>query len=227
VLVTSAFIAAGMIATNTKRRPNRETEMPELQRLASIGALPILSAWDASIKQKNIGSVLLTRQELSEESDERDEALKVIHALLKHREVPVVNEDDSVSHEEISFGDNDILAATLAACMARSSLFGRVRLFLLSVTNGIYEDRHDPRSRIAVIENTDVYRHLAGESDSDLGSGGAASKIIAADIANAAGVDMWVFDPRSGSHRNQALRGQIGTYFPAHAVELSMGGTIT
>ena len=220
VLVTSAAIAAGMAVTRTKSRPDAASEMPELQRQASVGWLPIMSAWNQAIRRKNIGSVLLTRQELDQEAEERDEALRVIHTLLKHGEVPVINENDVIRHDEITFGDNDILAATLAACMARSPLFGKVRLFMMSSVNGVYEDVDDPRSRIPVIEDTASQRHLALETDSVNGTGGMISKFDAADIAGPAGVDIWILDPRSGSHRNRAVRGEIGTYFPARAVEL-------
>ena len=225
VIVSSAAIAAGMIETGTMVRPDKRAKMPELQRLSSIGQRHILNAWGESIHHEDVGEVLLTRHTLDHNraerhaEEERAEALKVIYTLLRHGEVPVVNENDAVTHDEISFGDNDILAATLAACMARSSLFGNVRLLLLSDVNGVYADKDDPGTRIPIIENTADYRDLAQESDSDNGTGGMVSKFDAADIAQAAGVDMWIFDPRNNAHRNQAMRGKIGTYFPARSVE--------
>src|SRR5258708_3448138 len=64
VIVSSAAIAAGMIAAKSQVRPNRLTEMPELQRMSSKGWRHIHNAWDESIERKETGGVLLTRQDL-------------------------------------------------------------------------------------------------------------------------------------------------------------------
>lgn len=214
VIVSSGAITAGMIATGTKKRPGKTTQMPELQRLASVGWGHILHAWDSSIKLRNTGGVLLTQQELNR-SEERDEAIQVIHTLLSHGEVPIVNENDTISHSEIAFGDNDTLAATLAVSMAHSELFGnKVRLFLLGDTNGVYADKDDPDTRIPVITDTADYLHLAEGSDSEFGTGGMVTKFAAADIAKEGGVDMWIYKASRGNP-NYALRGTFGTYFPA------------
>lgn len=214
VIVSSAAITAGMAVTDTLVRPDKEAEMPELQRLASIGWRHVLNAWDASLFRKTSGGLLLTRQDLSHRR-ERQEALQVIHALLSHKDVPIVNENDAITHEEIAFGDNDRLAATLAASLAKSALFGsQVRLFLLSDVNGVYADRNNPASRIPVIANLEEYAHLAEGPDSDNGTGGMVTKFAAVAIAQAAGIDTWLYDPRLGK-KQQALDLEIGTYFPA------------
>jgi glutamate 5-kinase len=227
VLVTSAAISAGMSVTNLHERPSKETDMPELQRLSAVGRRHIENAWADAMPGREIGGLSLTSREL-DDIDRREETLRVIKALFAHGEVPVVNENDAITHEEISFGSNDILAASLAARMQGSDLFGTVRLFLLTDVNGVYDRKPgtppffgeegmlDPHSRIPVIENTADYRHLAGESDDELSIGGMASKFHAVDIAKAAGVDTWVYSPGFGN-RQQAVEGEIGTYFPAAA----------
>lgn len=230
-LVTSAAIIGGMHATGTKERPDKHAEMPELQRLSSIGRRYVENAWSRALLGREIGGLSLTTRELDDEA-RREEALHVIQALFRHNETPVINENDAITHEEISFGSNDILAARLAARMQESDLFGSVRLFLLTDVNGVYDRRYtsaaaaysgdyydsplDPAKRIAVIEDTERYRHLAGGPDDDNTIGGMESKFQAADIAKDAGVDMWIYNPAYG-RRSQAVKGEIGTYFPASA----------
>jgi glutamate 5-kinase len=226
-LVTSAAISTGMKVTGLKKRPDKDTQMPELQRLSSVGRRHIENAWAEALPGREIGGLSLTGRELDDVA-RREEALRVIQALFRHREVPVINENDAITHDEISFGSNDVLAARLAGRMQESDLFGTVRLFLLTDVNGVYdrkpgtppffEDKGDldPRARIAVIEDTDRYQHLAGGADDKLNIGGMESKFKAADIAKAAGVDMWIYNPAFG-HREQAVNGEMGTYFPASA----------
>ncbi len=211
VLVSSAGITAGMIATGTRVRPDKRTDMPELQRLASVGWLPLLKTWEVATN-KTIGGMLLTKQDLESSPERQREVSAVIHTMLDHGDQPVVNENDTVTHEEIAYGNNDPLAAILAASMLL--LGSDVRLFLLTNVNGVYADSQDPSTRIPVIEDTAAYRHLALDTDSELGTGGMLTKFDAADIAKAAGVDMWVFNPMDGE-KADALRGDIGTYFPA------------
>lgn len=214
VIVSSAAITAGMLATHTTMRPDKRTQMPELQRLASIGWRHILNEWDDALFRKTCGGLLLTKQELAHRH-EREEALHVIHALLSHHEVPIVNENDAITHEEIAFGDNDTLAATLAAKIAKSPLFGKnVRLFLLTDVGGVYKNINDPSTRVPMIGNIQANRHLAGEAGTGNGTGGMITKFDAAEIAQQAGVNMWIYNPAEG-HRERAVRGEIGTYFPA------------
>jgi glutamate 5-kinase len=211
VLVSSAGITAGMIATGTKVRPDKTTEMPELQRLASVGWLPLLKEWEVATR-RTIGGMLLTKQDLAKGTDRQQETARVVHVMLGHGDLPVVNENDTVTHAEIAFGNNDPLSASLAAALAVAG--SDVRLFLLTDVNGVYADSTDPDTRIPVIEDTATYRHLALDTASTLGNGGMDTKFDAADIAKAAGVDMWVFNPLDGE-KADALRGDIGTYFPA------------
>lgn len=220
VLVSSAAIAAGMIATHAQSRPSKSDGMVELQRLASIGWREIHNAWDNSIKGTATGALLLTRQELAPTDavhrQEREQALEVINVLLEHGEVPLVNENDVIAHDEISFGDNDILAGLLAASMAKSDRYNRIRLFLISNTNGVYEEAGNPNNRLPVIEDTAAFRHLIYENASANGTGGMISKFAAVDIAHSEGVDVWIYDGRGGFKREAAANGQIGTYFPAN-----------
>ncbi|HWB39047.1 MAG TPA: hypothetical protein VG604_02280 [Candidatus Saccharimonadales bacterium] len=213
VIVTSAGITRGMLADDLRRRPPKEA-MHELQYLASVGWHHLVYDWEMALR-KNVGSILVTGAELNHDRPERQETMRLIHTTIGHDKIPLINENDSVTHKEITFGGNDILAAQVAACMAKSNLFGDdIRLFLMTDVNGVYEDPEDAETRIPVILETDEYRRVAGGSQSARTIGGMLAKFDAADIANNAGVPMWVFNPLMGS-KADAVAGKIGTYFPA------------
>ncbi len=213
VIVTSAAITAGMAATGMVERPSKESEMPGLQRLASIGWRYILNEWDGALVNKTTGGLLLTKNELSMPTP-RDEALRVIHDMLTHGDIPIVNENDAITHDEIAYGDNDTLAATLAAKIAHSTLFGsNVKLVLLSDIDGVYENIDDPSSIIRKITDLASYEHLAGGAGTPNGSGGMTTKFDAGRIALASGVSMWIANGRVDNAIARALAGEIGTHF--------------
>lgn len=210
-LVSSIAIAKGMMVTGTKIRPDKEVAMPQLQRLSVRGWPHVVNDWDGAIS-RDTGPVLLTRQELDDEGM-RDEALHLIYEMFRHGEVPLINENDAITHDEITYGSNDILSAILAARMQRSELFGDVRLFLLTDVDGVYEDINDPNTRIPVIANAEDYSYLAVDSDSVHHIGGMTSKLAAVEIAKEAGVPSYIYNPAHGP-RQRAVDGEIGTHFP-------------
>ncbi len=215
VIVSSAAITAGMVETGLQSRPSKDTEMPELQRLASIGWRLVLNSWGEALQPSHIGELLLTRHELELDS-ERDEVLRVTHALCGHGDTPVANENDVIAHQEIAFGDNDTLSALFAAQIGYSALFGdNVRLMILSDVDGVYEDVNDPGSVIRRIENIDEIEHLALGTRHENGTGGMTTKIGAARIAMPAGIDTWVANGRAENAIERALGGEIGTHFVA------------
>lgn len=214
VLVSSAAITAGMVHTGLATRPDKTTQMPELQRLASIGWRHVLNAWDDSLPGATVGELLLTEHEL-DMKHEREEAVRVTHALLSHSDVAVANENDAVRHEQISYGDNDTLAATLATRLGRSTLFGTVRLVVLSDVHGVYRDRHDPSTVISEIDDIAAYSHLAAGTSQPHATGGMTTKFEAARIATKSGVDMYIAHGRTENAIQRVLNGEIGTRFPA------------
>jgi glutamate 5-kinase len=204
-----------MVETGLKFRPSKETHMHELQRLASIGWRQILNAWDAALGQKTIGELLLTQKELGLKH-EREEVLRVTHALLSHDDIAVANENDAITHEEIAFGDNDTLAAAFAAKLRHSSLFGNnVRLVLLSDIDGVYADVGEASSVISTIENITAHEHLAQGAINSSGTGGMITKFTAARIANENGIDMWIANGRVEDAIERTLKGELGTRFLA------------
>lgn len=214
ILVSSAAITAGMAMTNDfVERPD---DITELQRLASLGWPTVVQAWTAALSGAYVGEVLLTKHELGMRK-EREEALKVIHKLLSYGDIPLINENDTISHNEITFGDNDLLAATLAAQISDSRLFrSKVKLILLSDVDGVYQNPEDTDSVIPEIESLDRYDSLIHAPKSTVGRGGMHSKFRAAHIAAAAGIDMWIANGNEHKAIERAISGEIGTHFSLH-----------
>jgi glutamate 5-kinase len=213
VLVSSFAIAHGMAEAGVTTRPGDE-EIPELQRLAAIGQPLVQRAWSEAIPGKTTAELLLTREEIDDEFRRR-EILRTLQTFFSHGDVPVANENDAISHEEISFGSNDILSALLAMAMQRSGNFDQVRLFMLTDVNGVYADKDDPDTRIPVITGQELSRYegVAQDSDSQFTIGGMKSKFKAASIAVYSQIPTYIYNPADGP-REAAIAGDIGTYFP-------------
>lgn len=219
-IISSGAVTAGIEATGTPERPTGEEAMPEIQRFATIGWRRVLNAWFEVTGVEN-GGILVTRRELNLKTPEHDEALRTTHTLLSHGEIPILNENDGITHGELtneSFGQNDELAAIYAAQIAGSELFGKhVCLVLLSDVDGLYKDVNDPSTLIRVIHDLDHYKHLAGGSNSKHGRGGMKTKLEAAKIALEAGVEMWIANGRAENAIQRAIEGDIGTHVVAAA----------
>lgn len=213
VLVSSAAITAGLVATNTFSRPDRETNMVALQRLASIGWRNIINAWDEATPNITVGELLLTSHSLSL-AHERDVALKLIHELLINGDIPVINENDAITYAEIAFGDNDTLAATVAAKIAGSDLFDYpVKFIMLSDVDGVYADAENPASLISEINDIDQHENVVKNSSTKYGTGGMTTKFMAAKIATKADVPTIVANGRRENVIQDSLNRVTGTIF--------------
>jgi glutamate 5-kinase len=184
VLVSSGAIARGM---RLMELPARPATMEELQAASAVGQGKLYRAYDELLQARGVPSaqVLLTFFDLSA----RMHYLNVRHTLRKlldWRVVPVINENDTTTTDEISFGDNDFLAAQVAI------LIGADRLVLLTDAGGLHtsDPRQDPAARLIeeVRDFEQLERYDIGLSSSPLGSGGMRSKVVAAEMATAAGI---------------------------------------
>jgi glutamate 5-kinase len=147
-------------------------------------------------------------------------ARQTLRKLLDWRVVPVINENDTTTTDEISFGDNDFLAAQVAV------LIGADLLVMLTDTDGLYTS--DPRANpdAALVEEVSDYEGLAdldiGHAGSPLGSGGMRSKVVAAEMATAAGITAVIANGLTGDALEAALAGQaVGTRFPPRSARYS------
>lgn len=214
ILVSSAAISGGMAQVGMTTRPDKNSAMPELQRLASIGWRHILNTWADALPNLTIGELLLTKREIESDREGGGELMHVIRTLLAHGDIAIVNENDAITHSEIAFGDNDTLAAHIAAKINTSALFDcEVKLLLLTDVNGVYRDRTDSASIIKTIDNITSCRYLAANTESVMGTGGMETKFIAADIATKTGVRTWVGNGRRSNTINEMLLHTSGTYF--------------
>jgi glutamate 5-kinase len=218
VLVSSGAIAAGVARLGMAERP---TDMPGLQAAASVGQVALAETYQTLFAEHGItiGQVLLTRHDTGHRESFLH-ARDTFDRLLSLGAVPVVNENDTVAVDEIRFGDNDSLAA-LVATMVNANL-----VILLSDIAGLYDA--DPRISAEatllahVDELTDDLMAAGGGTGSDVGSGGMATKLDAANVLMKAGVPMVICDGRRPNVIVDAVAGvSVGTLFAGGDATLS------
>lgn len=179
ILVTSGAIGAGMRSLNMKKRP---TDLASLQAAAAIGQYHLMYMYGEFLKKKQykVGQILLTQEDFND----RKRYLNIKHtinALLEHKAIPIINENDTVATDEIKCGDNDRLSS-LVADLCEADL-----LMLLTDVDGLLDDKGSLIRE--VLEITPQIMKLGGKSHCDLGTGGMATKLEAARNVTEAGID--------------------------------------
>ena len=211
-VVSSGAVGAGMNALEMHKRP---TQLPELQACAAIGQGRLTAVYDQSFRKHgyHAAQMLLTRDDFNDRHRYLT-ASNALHAILKVGAVPVINENDTISVEEmdLSFGDNDSLAALVA------HLLGADLLVILTTVDGLYENPAAPAAQRKVISevsrvNEDVLR-LANGNVSRGGRGGMVSKLEAARTVAEAGGWTLIVNARTPRVLERAVGGDgIGTLF--------------
>ncbi|MBQ1290210.1 MAG: glutamate 5-kinase [Lachnospiraceae bacterium] len=218
ILVSSGAIAVG---ANKMHLPEKPKEMRMKQAAAAVGQCENMFLYDKffGYYNKTVAQILLNADDIKEEV-KKENLTNTFEALLTHGIIPIVNENDSVSYTEIEseeklFGDNDMLSAVVAV-LCRAD-----RLIILSDIDGFYD--RDPRlykdaklvSRIDRIDES-TYA-LAGGAGSRRGTGGMRTKLQAADIATAQGIDVLVVNGKEPKILLDIAEGKkVGTLFAAH-----------
>jgi len=209
ILVSSGAVGIGMKELGLKKRPSK---LAEIQALAAIGQNKLMSIYDDQCRKYNFKSaqLLLTTADLH--SRERHlNVLNCINSLLEKDILPIVNENDSVSIDELKFGDNDGLAALLAA-MTHSEL-----TVILTTESGLREkDDGVLGERISLVKQISAKMRKAAEGtdNAEFSIGGMASKLNAAKIVNLAGEHLWIADGREDDTFDKILSGEdVGTLF--------------
>jgi len=206
VLVSSGAIAAGLGPLALVRRPR---DLATQQAAASVGQGALVAAYQQafSVHGLTVGQVLLTADDVTRRSHYAN-ARRTLDRLLELGVVPVVNENDTVATHEIRFGDNDRLAALVAHLVHADALV------LLSDVDSLYDapPSRAGSTRISVVSGpADLQGIVLKGSGSSIGTGGMATKIEAAAIANAAGITTLL---TSAEQVEAALAGQdVGTVF--------------
>ena len=215
VLVSSGAIGMGVGKLSL---PGRPTDIPTKQAAAAVGQCELMYTYDKLFTEHNhtVAQILLTGADLSHD-DRRNNFCNTLFRLLELGALPIVNENDTVATEEIVIGDNDTLGAIVATHI-RADL-----LILLSDIDGLYTaDPHtDPTARLLPLVEaiTPEIVAMTGGAGSKLGTGGMQTKIHAARIATADGVEMVIANGKNPAVLYDIVEGRpVGTRFVAKGV---------
>jgi glutamate 5-kinase len=217
ILVSSGAIGVGMGKIGISTKPEK---IEQKQALAAIGQCELMNFYDRLFGNYNhtIAQILITKS-VVEQDELYKNAKNTFETLLKLGILPIVNENDTISTEQIEFGDNDTLSAYVTE-LTRADL-----LIILSDIDGLYDrdPREDPNA--AIIHEvkciTDDIKAIAGGAGSRRGTGGMITKIKAAEIANNAGSDMIIANGYDPDVLYDIFEGkQIGTLFRKRTGEL-------
>lgn len=213
-LVSSGAITVGKQSMGLAERPRR---LPEKQACASVGQARLMSIYQKFFAEYNqkVGQVLMTKETMIDNVS-RKNAQNTINELMAMGVIPIVNENDTVSTYEIRFGDNDTLSAIVSA------LTGADLLILLSDIDGLYTDdpKVNPDAELItyVEEFSPEYMEMASSAPgSEMGTGGMVTKIKAARIATASGVDMIIANGKDFGILHHIFENRFtGTFFKAN-----------
>jgi glutamate 5-kinase len=218
VMVSSGAIAEGMKRLGWASRPK---ELHELQAAAAVGQMGLAQMYETKLREQGLTSaqVLLTHADLADRERYLN-ARSTLLALLQHRVLPVINENDTVVNDEIKFGDNDTLGALVANLVEADALV------ILTDQKGLYsaDPRKDPNARF--IDRATAGRpeleEMAGGAGSSIGRGGMITKILAAKRAASSGANTVIAWGREPDVLLRLARGEsIGTALMASTAKLA------
>ena len=216
VVVTSGAVGAGMGVLGYDRRPG---SLAERQACAAVGQSRLMALYESLFRHYDqpVAQVLLTHDDLADHTRHLN-ARNTLLTLLKHKVLPIINENDVVSVTELKFGDNDRLSALVA------SLLPADLLVILTTADGLIENFGKPEARLLeTVEAVDArIEAMAGGTSSETATGGMTTKILAAKIVVRSGIPLVI----APGHRHDALekivKGEsVGTRFLAGSGRLS------
>ena len=213
ILVSSGAIAMGFGKLNLSERPK---DVPTKQGSAAVGQCELMYIYDKLFTEYNhtVAQLLITAPDIEEGGVRKQNFHNTLARLLELGALPVINENDTISTEEFGIGDNDTLSAIVAVTIQADLLI------LLSDIDGLFDG--DPRKNpdaklIDTVEKIDEHIiSLGGGSGSNLGTGGMATKLRAAQMATAAGCEMVIANGQSPEVLYDVAAGKrVGTRFLA------------
>ncbi len=209
ILVSSGAIGMGLGKLGLSKRP---TDIASKQAAAAVGQCELMYVYDKLFTEYNhtVAQILVTGPDLAA-ADRRCNFENTLFKLLEFGALPVINENDTVSTDEIEIGDNDTLSAIIASGIKADILI------LLSDINGLYDKNpktYKDAKLIPIVKDiTPEIEHLA-DGKGELGTGGMATKINAAKMVTAAGVDMVISSGSNPELIYDIIDGkEIGTKF--------------
>lgn len=212
VLVSSGAVAVGVAKVGASERPKA---LPHKQAMAAVGQSELMYLYDKLFSEYNntVAQVLLTA-DVMETKIRKQNAQNTFETLMELGVIPVVNENDTVSTEELEFGDNDTLSAMV------SDLINADLLVILSDIDGLYDK--DPKANadaklISIVNGIDdEIKEYASGAGSRRGTGGMITKLRAGEIASNAGIDMAIINGEDPYDIYKLFDGEdIGTLFVA------------
>ena len=213
ILVSSGAIAMGFGKLNLSERPK---DVPTKQASAAVGQCELMYIYDKLFTEYNhtVAQLLITAPDIEEGGVRKQNFHNTLARLLELGALPVINENDTISTEEFGIGDNDTLSAIVAVTIQADLLI------LLSDIDGLFDG--DPRKNpdaklIDTVEKIDEHIiSLGGGSGSNLGTGGMATKLRAAQMATAAGCERVIANGQSPEVLYDVAAGKrVGTRFLA------------
>lgn len=213
ILVSSGAIAMGFGKLNLSERPK---DVPTKQASAAVGQCELMYIYDKLFTEYNhtVAQLLITAPDIEEGGVRKQNFHNTLARLLELGALPVINENDTISTEEFGIGDNDTLSAIVAVTIQADLLI------LLSDIDGLFDG--DPRKNpdaklIDTVEKIDEHIiSLGGGSGSNLGTGGMATKLRAAQMATAAACEMVIANGQSPEVLYDVAAGKrVGTRFLA------------
>lgn len=210
ILVSSGAMASGVKKVGLSKRPD---ELPKRQAVAAVGQAGLIREYEKAFSRyhKKVAQILLTSEDLSNRRRYLN-ARNTMYTLLSWQVVPIINENDTVSVEEIRLGDNDNLAAMITLLMEADILINLTDIEgLFNKDPRIHDDAKLIPIVTAITRSTEQY---ASEIPGALGTGGMISKIRAARKVNAAGVPMVIARGDRPNILIKLFSGQMhGTFF--------------
>lgn len=211
VLVSSGAISVGVSRLRLAEKPK---DIQCLQAAAAVGQSELMFLYDRLFSEYDVvvSQLLITFDELENE-ESRGHLINTLNQLLEYDCLPIVNENDSVSVEELVSGDNDCLSATVAK-ITNADL-----LVILTDTDGLYDGNpaENKNARlISVVERIDDTIKSVTGCSGKRGTGGFITKINAAEIAVSAGIPVCIINGNKPTNIYKAVKGEnVGTYFKA------------
>lgn len=210
VLVSSGAIGVGMSKLGMSERPKT---IKEKQAVAAVGQCELMSIYDRLFSEYGtiVAQILLTKDVINDK-ERNENVINTFNTLLDKGIVPIVNENDSISVDEIKFGDNDTLSATV------SNLVNATVLIILSDIDGLYDKNPREFSDAKIIHTVkkidEKIENMASGAGTKNGTGGMITKIRAAKMATANGIDVIIANGNDPHIVYDILDGEeIGTIF--------------
>jgi glutamate 5-kinase len=218
IFVSSGAVAEGMARLGWGVRPKA---ISELQAAAAVGQMGLVNVYEQAFAAHGLhtAQVLLTHEDLADRKRYLN-ARSTLTALLKHNVIPIINENDTVTTDEIKFGDNDTLGALVA------NLIDADVLVLLTDQRGLYtaDPRKNPDAQFISVGRADdlKYEAMAGGTGTGISSGGMLTKILAARRAANTGIHTVIASGHEQDVLHRLLGGEaIGTLLYAPEASLA------